>query len=249
MKTGTKVFLGFLGGAAVGSVATFVGLKTYYKRVIEDEIIPDLKDDFNERYDELKKEMQEEFKKRVGEEVAEAYKAGRMYKSEVSDKDEVETEDEQKVKVETLKQTLNKKRVIKKPSTSKKDYTKYSKKNKVDKEPVMEAEDERNRVYSNTASCGRPYVIDIEKYGTECNNYRKETYSYWAIDKVFIDDGENPDLNVIMYIGSDIMDNYEDYWDGDTIFVRNDQEKVDYEIVIYEKSYAEYMSAELAADE
>ena len=271
MKTGTKVFLGFLGGATVGALGTFVACKKYYKHLLDDEIVPELYEDFDQRFEKMREDLdakyQKEFNERVAEECMKAYKAGKGYDHGEEIKDEPSNEE----KVKILKSAIDRKKGAKtgnkRVKTSNVDYTAYGGKMASrgefgPSEGISEGETSENdtkavnqddlclvadpkdhRFYSHTASHGKPYVIDMDDYCNQKPGYRKLTFEYYTEDGVFVDDDENPDLNIVMEIGSDLVKHWEEFsCDGD-LYVRNENERADYEIIIVEKSYAEYMGA------
>lgn len=262
MKTGIKVFLGFTTGLVAGAAGAGIGLNLYYKKQIREEIIPAIREDYEERISALEEEMERrraarearEAEARRNQAIKEAKEAYAEYckgfgpikpvaKGKKVDKNE-------KVKVKNGKKTGETK-----IDTNKTDYNKcYSEENGVSegKKSVKFEEkrknvtyngckiDEIGHVYSNAASKGKPYIITMDEY-TDMNGYDKQTYSFWTYDEVFVDEHDEPDLNICMYIGHDLMDLWHEYAEDESLFVRNDQQHTDYEIVIHDRSYAEYM--------
>ena len=78
------------------------------------------------------------------------------------------------------------------------------------------------------SSVKRPYVIKPEEFG-EIDYYDTETLYYYA-DGVLTDDGGNPIEDVDGMVGLDSLDHFGDYED-DSVHVRNDAKKTDYEIL------------------
>lgn len=78
-----------------------------------------------------------------------------------------------------------------------------------------------------------PYVIDPSDYGD--NEHDVVSLTYYA-DGVVDDDYWNIVENVEELIGDDFMNHFDD----DTVFIRNDVRKTDYEITRVNKTYAEY---------
>lgn len=78
-----------------------------------------------------------------------------------------------------------------------------------------------------------PYVIDPSDYGDEEHDVVSLTY---YADGVVDDDYWNIVENVEELIGDDFMNHFDD----DTVFIRNDVRKTDYEITRVNKTYAEY---------
>lgn len=258
MRTGTKVFLGFIAGASVASVGTAVCCKKYYEKQIREEIIPSIREDYDERISALEKEMEKrrkEREKRAKElsKQAKAREEAQKVLKQYASTGEVE------VNGAVLKKGSDGKvKIDKKPSkgdvkldTNKTDYTKSYKEGNTDKhvklEPKKKTErlnglkiDEQGHVYSKAASKGHPYIITMDEFG-EMNGYEKSVYTYWTYDEVFTDETEDPDLNIVMYLGHDLMDLWPEYAEDDELYIRNDEQMTDYDIVIRDRSYADYM--------
>ena len=88
-----------------------------------------------------------------------------------------------------------------------------------------------------------PYTISDEEF-IEMNNYNKETYTYIKEDDVFL----NMNYSLVQgghdVIGVDNLDQFGVYEDG-TLFVRNDEERTDYEVLLVEgKTVDEYLDEE-----
>lgn len=78
-----------------------------------------------------------------------------------------------------------------------------------------------------------PYVIDPSDYGDKDHDVVSLTY---YADGVVDDDYWNIVQNVEELVGDDFMNHFDD----DTVFIRNDVRKTDYEITRINKTYAEY---------
>lgn len=78
-----------------------------------------------------------------------------------------------------------------------------------------------------------PYVIDPSDYGDKDHDVVSLTY---YADGVVDDDYWNIVQNVEELVGDDFMNHF----DGNTVFIRNDVRKTDYEITRIDKTYAEY---------
>lgn len=78
------------------------------------------------------------------------------------------------------------------------------------------------------SSVKKPYVIKPEEFG-EIDYYDTETLYYYP-DGVLADDGGNPIEDAEGIIGIDSLDHFGDYED-DSVHVRNDVLKTDYEIL------------------
>ena len=85
----------------------------------------------------------------------------------------------------------------------------------------------------------RPYVISPDEYNEEYG-YRAHTLVYYA-DHVLVDDNDDIVDNAEDIIGLDSLNHFGEYED-DSVFVRNDKLKCDYEILKDERTYSEAMS-------
>lgn len=86
------------------------------------------------------------------------------------------------------------------------------------------------------SSVKKPYVIEPEQFG-EIDYYDTETLYYYA-DGVLADDGGNPIEDVDGMIGADSLDHFGEYED-DSVHVRNDAKKTDYEILRELSNYSD----------
>ena len=81
----------------------------------------------------------------------------------------------------------------------------------------------------------RPYVISPEEFG-DCD-YETVSLTYYA-DKVLTDDMDEPIEDVENTVGSDSLNHFGEYED-DSVFVRNDRLKIDYEILLDLRKYSD----------
>ena len=80
----------------------------------------------------------------------------------------------------------------------------------------------------------KPYVISQDKYGgTE--DYDLYSYTYYA-DKVLADENNEPIEDVDHRIGLESLNHFGEYGD-DSVYVRNDKLKADYEILLDDEKY------------
>ena len=82
----------------------------------------------------------------------------------------------------------------------------------------------------------RPYVISPEEFG-ELDDYEQISLTYYD-DKVLTDDFGNIIEDVDSLIGIDSLTHFGEYED-DSVFVRNDRTKCDYEILLDVRKYSE----------
>lgn len=84
-----------------------------------------------------------------------------------------------------------------------------------------------------------PYVISPEEF-SENNDYLTVSLTYYA-DKVLTDEYDNVILNVDELVGEDSLTHFGEYED-DSVFVRNDELRTDYEILLDIRKYEDVMS-------
>ena len=271
MKTGVKVLLGFIVGAGAGAVTSGIVMKKHYEKELYEEIIPDIKESYEDRMNDLEDKLDDLALQNIKlmkensayiQIIMDEYGLGAAEKIEGEAKKREKEEEEgkkssksakkeeksEKVKVEKGKKAGNKTKL----DTNKVDYTKNYKPIDVDDDERVKFDmkpkpnhglktDDEGHVYSAMASKGKPFIISIDEY-TDMNGYDKQTYTYWAYDEVFTDETEDPDLNIVMYLGHDLVELWEEYSpDHESLYIRNPQQKTDYEIIVREQSYADYM--------
>lgn len=81
-------------------------------------------------------------------------------------------------------------------------------------------------------SVARPYIINPVYFGEE---YETVSLNYYA-DGVLTDDMDEPIDDVASVVGTDFMTHFGEY-EKDSVFVRNDERKIDYEIL---RDYGNY---------
>lgn len=91
-------------------------------------------------------------------------------------------------------------------------------------------EEEKNM--SNT-----PYIIPPEEFGM-LDDYKEASLTYYEGDGVLADDFDNPVDDVKELVGEDFADHFGEYED-DSVFVRNDRTKTDYEILLDVRRYSD----------
>ena len=87
---------------------------------------------------------------------------------------------------------------------------------------------EKNRKKEDDTMSEGPYVITPEEY-SNCDYYT-ESLTYWA-DDVLTDDSDNIIEDVDDLVGEDSLTHFGEYED-DTVFVRDDERGIDYEICL-----------------
>lgn len=82
----------------------------------------------------------------------------------------------------------------------------------------------------------KPYVIRPDEFD-ELDDYDVESLTYWS-DGVLTDDNDDVIENVDEIVGIDSLTHFGEFED-DSVFVRNDRLKCDYEILIDYRAYSE----------
>ena len=80
----------------------------------------------------------------------------------------------------------------------------------------------------------KPYVISPDEY-CEMDDYDLYSYTYYA-DKVLADENNEPIEDVDQRIGLESLNHFGEYGD-DSVYVRNDELKADYEILLDNEKY------------
>lgn len=81
----------------------------------------------------------------------------------------------------------------------------------------------------------KPYVISPEEFG-EFEEYEKISLTYYA-DEVLADENDEEVDDVDEIVGEESLNHFGEYED-DSVFVRNDRLKCDYEILLDQRNYA-----------
>lgn len=93
---------------------------------------------------------------------------------------------------------------------------------------------------TNEDGAERPYVIPPEEFG-ELEGYRTNSLTYYA-DQVLADDADHIVEDVEAVVGFDSLSHFGEYED-DSVFVRNDRRKCDYEILLSQRRYSEVLDS------
>ena len=89
---------------------------------------------------------------------------------------------------------------------------------------------------TNITNLDRPYVITPEEFD-EMEDYETFTLYYYA-DKVLTNDRDIPIEDVDSIVGKDSLNHFGQYED-DSVYVRNDLKRADYEILLDSRKYAD----------
>lgn len=82
----------------------------------------------------------------------------------------------------------------------------------------------------------KPYVISPEEFG-EFEEYEKISLTYYA-DEVLADENDEEVDDVDEIVGEESLNHFGEYED-DSVFVRNDRLKCDYEILLDQRNYSD----------
>lgn len=104
-------------------------------------------------------------------------------------------------------------------------YTNYSAKS-----------EKNNKEEENLPVSEKPYIISPEEYG-DFDDYTKLSLTYYS-DGTLADDEDEIIDNIDETVGSDFAEHFGDYED-DSVFIRNDRLKCDYEILRDNRSYTD----------
>lgn len=104
-----------------------------------------------------------------------------------------------------------------------------------------------NEKQKGVKDMAKPYVIAPEEFGE--TDYKTVSLTYYK-DEVLADGRNKIVKNVADVVGSDFADHFGEYED-DSVFVRNDAKKTDYEILLDDRAYSEVINttAHSAEDE
>ena len=81
-----------------------------------------------------------------------------------------------------------------------------------------------------------PYVITPEEFG-ENEDYETVSWTYYA-DEILADEANNAVSDFDNTVGDDFFNHFGEY-ESDSVFIRNDKTKTDYEILLDLKTYAQ----------
>ena len=84
-----------------------------------------------------------------------------------------------------------------------------------------------------------PYVITPDDFG-EIDDYTQISFTYYS-DKVLADDNDEIVKNIDDIVGIESLNHFGQYED-DSVFVRNDRLKCDYEILLDSRAYSEVLA-------
>lgn len=103
----------------------------------------------------------------------------------------------------------------------------------------IEPETDKEEVDEESMDIGTPYVIPPEEFG-DFDDYEKIGLTYYA-DQVLTDDDNELVEDIEDTVGFDSLTHFGEYED-DSVFVRNDRLKCDYEILLDQRKYSDVIN-------
>jgi hypothetical protein len=94
----------------------------------------------------------------------------------------------------------------------------------------------REQGYTNYSDVDKPYVITPEEFG-DLDDYETISLTYYA-DQILADDNDVIVDDIEDVVGFDSLNSFGEYED-DSVFVRNDRLKCDYEILLDQRKYSD----------
>ena len=112
---------------------------------------------------------------------------------------------------------------------------------RLQKEGYVNYNDMPEKEQKQEVDVGRPYVIQPSDFG-EFDDYEKISLTYTA-DGVLLDDMNEIVDDIEETVGEDSLDHFGEYED-DSVYVRNDAKKCDYEILLDQRNYQEILETQ-----
>lgn len=161
--------------------------------------------------------------------------------------EEIETEEE--TKDENVAEVVLYTHIDEKPDI--KEYAKILNDTAYGSEPIEADEIQKDPkmvryIKKEVADVERPYVIPPEEFG-EFDDYETISLTYYA-DGVLADDMDERVEDVDHIVGTDSLTHFGEYED-DSVFVRNDSLKADYEILLDSRRYSEVVPTDPPSEE
>ena len=138
-------------------------------------------------------------------------------------------EDKKEESVEPIVEKTADSRTVDKPSIA--EYAAI-----LQKEGYVNYSDMQDKKQKQEIAVDRPYVIQPSDFG-EFDDYEKISLTYTA-DGVLLDDMNEIVDDIEETVGEDSLEHFGEYED-DSVYVRNDAKKCDYEILLDQRNYQE----------
>lgn len=156
---------------------------------------------------------------------------------EYDNEEDILVENDIEMKSETVSGlNINKPNIIDYADKLKKEnYTNYSNMEM----PLPEAEVAPIKTKEENVDKETPYVISPDDFGEE-DGYETISLTYYQKNDLVTDDDDEPVENVDMVVGYESLTHFGEYED-DSVFVRNDRLKADYEILLDDRDYEDVL--------
>lgn len=112
---------------------------------------------------------------------------------------------------------------------------------RLQKEGYVNYSDMQDKKQKQEIAVDRPYVIQPSDFG-EFDDYEKISLTYTA-DGVLLDDMNEIVDDIEEIVGEDSLEHFGEYED-DSVYVRNDAKKCDYEILLDQRNYQEILETQ-----
>lgn len=112
---------------------------------------------------------------------------------------------------------------------------------RLQKEGYVNYSDMQDKKQKQEIAVDRPYVIQPSDFG-EFDDYEKISLTYTA-DGVLLDDMNEIVDDIEKIVGEDSLEHFGEYED-DSVYVRNDSKKCDYEILLDQRNYQEILETQ-----
>ena len=206
----------FVLGAAAGAVTTWFVVRKRYEQIAQEEI-DSVKEVFSKRYAEEKADDISDKSEMTEEEL-----------------DRIEEENDETPEEETVKVDYHK--MVGKYTEEKPDISEIvkEKEDKLEHHNVFEEEEE----YEKPIVHDKPYIIPPDEYGLD-HEYDQIGLTLYS-DHVLADDMDEVVENVEELIGYDALNHFGEY-EEDSVYVRNDKLKAEYEILLDLRKYSDIL--------
>jgi len=87
-----------------------------------------------------------------------------------------------------------------------------------------------------------PYIINEAEFMENETGYEQMTLTWFSEDETLVDDGEQIFENLDMKVGRENLNKFGEQEDPSCMYVRNDITRIEYEIVLDERSFAEVVA-------
>lgn len=114
-------------------------------------------------------------------------------------------------------------------------------------EDIIDTAEVEDFTPDTTPVAADPYLISVDQFADENDDYRKASCTYYTEDKVICETSHNEKIDP-RYVGQDNLDMLENS-DIDILYVRNEYLQIDYEIDKYDGSYSYEVLGEESLDE